>query len=145
VGRTLSLTLVLVGLCARAALAGDDTWVMGDSNAKAAHDCGKQPVVIVNGSTDELALTGKCTKVSVHGGRVKMTAESIDQLAIDGAQNAIVVDALGKVTLSGEGNTVTWKTAIGGKKPRVSDLGTGDSVTAAPPPPPPAPPAPAAP
>ena len=137
--RWLSLSLVLVAVSAIDARADDDTWVLNDSSAKATHDCGKQPVVVVNGSTDDLALTGKCTKVSINGGHLKVTAESIDQLAINGAENAITVDALGKVTLTGAGNKVTWKTALGGKKPRVSDLGTGDSVTVAPAPPPAAP------
>ena len=126
------MSLVLLCWCATVALADDDTWVWSDSNAKAAHDCGKQPVVIVNASADQLALTGKCTKVSVNGSRVKVTAESIDALAVNGAENAIVVDALGKLSMTGASNTITWKTAIGGKKPRVTDQGSGDSVVAAP-------------
>jgi hypothetical protein len=129
VARTLSLTLLLLVIGVRAARADDDTWVLNDSNAKATHDCGKQPVVIINASTDEVVLTGKCTKVSINGGHLKVTAESIDQLAVNGAENTIVVDALGKVTITGASNAVTWKTALGGKKPRISDLGTGDRVT----------------
>ena len=127
--RLLSLSLVLVALGARVARAGDDTWVLNDSNAKATHDCGKQPVVVVNASTVDLTLTGKCTKVSVNGGHVKLGAESIDALTVNGAENMVVVDALGKVSLTGAGNRVTWKTAIGGKKPKISDLGTDDQVT----------------
>ena len=128
------MSLVLLALCAPAALAhaDDDTWVWSDSNAKAAHDCAKQPVVIVNASTDQLALTGKCTRVSVNGSRVKLTAASIDALVVNGAENAVTVDALGKLSITGASNTITWKTAIGGKKPRVSDQGSGDSVVAAP-------------
>ena len=123
---------LLLAIGARAALAGDDTWVMSDAGAKATHDCGKQPKVVINASRDTITLTGKCTRVSVNGGTIAITAESIADLSINGAVNTITVDELGKLAMTGAENKIVWKTALGGKRPRVSDLGSGNSVTQAP-------------
>ena len=126
-----SLTLVLAIAAAGTARADDDTWVFPDSDAKATHDCAKQPKVIVNASRAAITLVGKCARVSVNGGSIVVTAESIADLAVNGAENAITVDEVGKISMTGAENKIVWKTAIGGKRPRVSDLGSGNSVAQA--------------
>ncbi len=123
---------LLLAIAARAARAGDDTWVLSDAGAKATHDCGKQPKVVINASRDTITLTGKCARVRVNGGSIAITAESIADLSVNGAENAITVDELGKIAMTGAENKIVWKTALGGKRPRVSDLGSGNTVTQAP-------------
>jgi hypothetical protein len=130
--RVVSLTLVLAIASAATARAGaDDTWELSDADAKATHDCAKQPKVIVNGSRDTITLVGKCARVSVNGGSIVVTAESIADLEVNGAENTITVDEVGKISMTGADNKIVWKTAIGGKRPRISDLGSGDSVAQA--------------
>jgi hypothetical protein len=123
---------LLLAIGARAAHADDDTWVLSDAGVKATHDCGKQPKVVIDASRDTITLTGKCARVSVNGGSIAITAESIAELSLNGAINTVSVDELGKLAMTGAENKVVWKTALGGKRPRVSDLGSGNSVTQAP-------------
>jgi Protein of unknown function (DUF3060) len=127
--RILGLVLILLASPARA---GDDGWVMNDSNAKAKHDCARQPRVVVNASHDEIALVGACTRVILNGGDIRLTAESIEQVAINGVGNTVDLGAVGKIALTGGDNKVTWRSGRGGKgRPAVSDLGSSNSVTRA--------------
>lgn len=138
VARALSLSLVFAASAARA----DDTWVLGDSGAKATHDCGKQPHVAINGSHDQVTLTGVCATVAIHGDGVTIVADAISAIAIHGVGDVVDVGAVGRIALTGAQHRVTWKAAMRGKRPQVSDLGTGDTVAQAPTPPAPAPAAP---
>ncbi len=118
-----------LALVSARAHAGDDVWVLSDSNAKVTHDCGKQPVVAINASADQVTLIGACTKVSVNGGRTTLVAEAVGAIAIHGAGNSVTLGAVARIALTGAENKVTWKAAVGGKKPQVSDLGSGNTVT----------------
>lgn len=116
-------------LAATTAWAGDPVWVVNDSNAIATHDCATQPRVVINGSHDRITLTGACAAIAVDGSDDAIVAESGDDVAVHGSVDTVDVGAVGRITIAGRANTITWRTALKGKKPKVSDQGTDNRVT----------------
>jgi len=91
-------------------------------------DCSKDAVVTVNYSKAAFTLTGTCTEVTINGTSLKLTAENVDKLGVNGAKNVVTTTELGSVAINGNSNKVTWKKAKTGKKPKVSTNGRGNSV-----------------
>lgn len=78
------------------------------------HRCTPKTEVEINGSDNTVTLTGDCKSINVSGANNKVKAEGV--AAID---------------VTGSGNEVTWKRAVGGKKPKVNRSGVNNKVTQA--------------
>jgi len=129
--RTTGAVLVLSMMSATAAIA-DDAWMLNDSTAKVTHDCGRQPRVVINAFRDEVTLTGACSRVSVNGRSNKLVIESAAQLAVHGTDNTVDVGTVGAIVVIGAENKVSWKVAAAGKRPRVSQNGSGNRISQTP-------------
>jgi hypothetical protein len=69
--------------------------------------------VAINGSDNNITLSGDCKSVSVTGSTNQVTAEGMGALSVIGSDN-----------------TVTWKHALGkAQKPKVSTTGSGNRVS----------------
>jgi hypothetical protein len=128
----MSLSLVFAAIAAGGARAGDDTWVVNDAGARATHDCTAQPKVVINGSHDRITLTGACARVAINGRDVTITAESIAALVVNGQGNTVDVGTVARIALTGGQHKITWTAAARGKRPQISDLGTGNTVAQTP-------------
>lgn len=78
------------------------------------HRCTPKTEVEINGSDNQVTLTGDCKSINVSGANNKVKAEGV-----------------ATIDVSGSGNEVTWKRAVGGKKPKVSRTGVNNKVTQA--------------
>jgi hypothetical protein len=93
------------------------------------HDCTKEPEVSVNTGSATATFHGACEKIAINGSSSTITIDSVKKLAVTGSGNTITVDAADKIALTGSGNTVTYKKGVTAKKPKVSKLGRGNTVT----------------
>jgi len=123
----MKLALGLACVLALAAPARAD-YVIDSAAGDATHDCGEDPVVVVNASAATFTLTGECTKVAVNGSSVTGTIESTIKLGVTGAENTVEVDAVDRIGVTGAHNKVTYKRAVKAKKTKVARTGLGNSV-----------------
>lgn len=93
------------------------------------HDCTKEPEVAVNTADATATFHGTCEKIAINGGGSTITIEGVKKLAVTGSGNTITIDAADKIALTGSGNTVTYKKGVTAKKPTVSKLGKGNTVS----------------
>lgn len=128
-----SLVLALACVASLAVADVKETHVINDSGGTHALECtAERPEVALNGSDLTVAITGACTKVAVNGSSCKITIATVAKLAVNGSTNVIDIDTAGKIAVNGSDNKVTWKKAAAGKKPKVANLGSGNSVKKAP-------------
>lgn len=111
------LTSVLVlglALLAAPAVAAADApdHLINSSGQSLELDCGDGGKVLVNGSKNEIAITGGCTKVQING-----------------AMNDIEIDGTDKIQINGAGNTVTWTKGYKKAKPKIQKTGRNNRVT----------------
>jgi hypothetical protein len=74
-------------------------------------DCGGRDVD-VSGNHNDLTLKGECGTVSVPGN-----------------YNTLSIDAAAAISTPGNFNKVTWSSGVGGKAPRISNVGVRNSVS----------------
>jgi hypothetical protein len=91
---------------------GADINVTGNHRSET-FDCGGRDASI-DGDHNDITLTGECGSVSV-----------------DGNHNSVSVEAVAAVSANGNHNNVTWSRGVGGRSPRISNLGNRNSVTRA--------------
>ncbi len=84
------------------------------SGSQETHRCSPKSEVDISGNDLEVTLTGECGSVSVNGSNNKVKVETVSAIEVTGANNS-----------------VTWKKAVGGKKPKVSRNGAGNTVAQA--------------
>jgi hypothetical protein len=89
--------------------AGDDIEISGHDLRKTVTCNGNNVVVDANDS--QLTLKGQCNEVRVNG-----------------STNAITIDVVGSIVLESADNTVRWKKAAHGDKPKIVDRSTGNKV-----------------
>lgn len=123
----MKLAIGIVCVLALAAPARAD-FVIDGSAGDVTHDCGDDPVVVVNASATTFTLTGACTEVAVNGSSVTGTIESTTKLGVTGAQNTVAVEAVDKIGITGAHNKVTYKRAVKAKRTKVAKTGLGNSV-----------------
>lgn len=83
--------------------------------------CDKYNRVIINGEQKEVNIAGNCKQIMLNGDNNKVT----------------VVGGVSELVFNGHDNTVEYVKYINGKKPLITDSGSGNTVTKVPPPPPP--------
>lgn len=111
-----------------------------------AHDCGKAPVVKITTGKGTYRLRGKCTHLSVNGGKNKVTLEwadkvhvggsnntltigGVDDLDIGGSDNTVTTETVGTIDVGGKRNRIKWKKAKSGDQPKVTDHAAGNTIT----------------
>ena len=67
--------------------------------------------VIVNSGDNKLTLRGEC-----------------NTLTVSGADNKITVEAVGTIKTEGNNNEITWTKGLGGKNPKISNPGKGNTI-----------------
>lgn len=75
------------------------------------HACRADEDVEISGQGNTVTLTGPCRKVS-----------------LSGQGHVVTVEVVGTIEVSGMSNSVTWKTALKGKKPTLSVTGAKNAV-----------------
>ncbi|HJU40845.1 MAG TPA: DUF3060 domain-containing protein [Tahibacter sp.] len=88
-----------------------EQWLSLEDSRQAGTIACKGRHVSISGKRNRLTLTGDCPFLDVSG---------------DG--NEITVEALGELSLAGDGNRVAWKRAVVGGAPEVSDSGDDNVV-----------------
>ena len=105
--------LCSVGLtieCRTTKAAGQDITISGHDLKKTVTCKGNNVVIDANDSV--LTLKGECNEVQVNG-----------------STNTITIDAVASILLNSADNTVRWKKATQGDKPKVVDKSTGNKVS----------------
>ncbi|WP_375768778.1 DUF3060 domain-containing protein [Archangium gephyra] len=93
--------------------AGTELEISG-SGSQESHRCSPKTEVNISGSDNDITLTGECKRVSVNG-----------------STNKVKVEAVATIDVTGSDNQVTWKRAVGAKKPKVNRTGSNNKVTQA--------------
>jgi hypothetical protein len=113
-----------------------------------AHDCGKAPAVKITTGKGTYRFKGKCTQISVNGGKNKVTVEwadkvhvggsdntltigGADDLDVGGSGNTVNIDTIGTIDVGGKRNKIRWKKAKSGDQPKVTDHAAGNTITQA--------------
>ena len=90
---------------------GGNTWVAFENNGQAGTiDCKKRHVLIA-GNGSQLVLEGECPLVEVSGN-----------------DNQVTIESVGKISVAGDGNMVTWEQGIEKAKPQTSDTGENNLI-----------------
>ncbi|HYO71362.1 MAG TPA: DUF3060 domain-containing protein [Archangium sp.] len=84
------------------------------SDGQETHRCSPKTEVNISGSDNDITLTGECKHVSVNG-----------------STNKVKVEAVATIDVTGSENQITWKRAVGAKKPKVNRTGHDNKVTQA--------------
>jgi hypothetical protein len=85
--------------------------VISDNGRTETIDCDGGSVS-VDGNFNKLSLTGECQSVEVNGN-----------------SNVLRVQAAAAISTAGNFNTVTWSRGVGGRDPKLSNLGTGNKIS----------------
>ena len=109
----LILALALV-VAAPAVAAADDapSHAVNDSGKSLELDCGEGGKVAINGSKNEITITGACSAV-----------------AINGSMNDVEIDGADKIAINGSGNSVSWVKGWKKAKPKIAKNGRNNRVT----------------
>ena len=88
-----------------------DDLVINGHDLKKTVDCNGRSVV-VDANDSVITLRGEC-----------------NELKVDGSSNTITVDSVASIVLNSADNTIRWKKAAKGDKPKVVDRSTGNKVS----------------
>lgn len=93
-------------------------------------DCATDPNVSIAGNNATVTLTGTCKKITVAGNQATVTGSAI-AVWIAGNDNTANLDAVDSLSVPGNDNTATYKKPVSAKlkKPRISSLGNGNTIT----------------
>jgi len=122
--RTLALVVLLYAVPAAADVS------LVDNHQTVTVDCAKDPNVSIAGNQASVTLSGVCKSVMIAGNAAKVTG-SATSFSIAGNTNSVDIDAADSISVTGNENVVTYKKAADAKKkaPKVSNLGTKNTVT----------------
>lgn len=93
------------------AAATDGKWQVDGQGRSETHACAANEDVMINGQGHAITLTGPCRSVTVSG-----------------QGNAVKVDVAERIQVSGMSNSASWKAGAGGKKPKISLSGMGNTA-----------------
>lgn len=124
--RFTTIVVVCSALLAPAVAAADSIYA-GAKNVT--HDCAKEPSVTINDGDGSYKFVGTCARIAVMGGENKLSIEAVKDLAVTGGENTIAVDAADKIAVTGSGNKVTYRKGLSGAKPRISAIGTDNTIS----------------
>jgi hypothetical protein len=99
-----------------------------DDNTSGTKDCGGGKASIVS-NKNSLTLKN-CVTVSVAGNDNSASLDGSNALSIAGNRNTVKAGLVKSINLIGNKNTVTYKLGPKNEKPSISDVGTGNTVSA---------------
>jgi len=123
----MKLLLSLVVLTVTAATARADLSIV-DNDKTISVDCAKDKTVTLIGNHITVTLVGTCTKVTVMGNH-EIVKGSARQFFVAGNHNTVHADAVDELHIAGTKNTVSWKTGITAKTPKIANPGKDNKVT----------------
>jgi hypothetical protein len=121
VSRLLALVVALAPLAAR----GDKTFAKGKGET---WDCAKDPVVRISTSNGTFGLLGECKSVTVGGAKNVVSIASSSKIVVTGSDNLVQVEEVDSIRAGGTRNSVGWKKAKAGDKPKIVKSGSGTHV-----------------
>ncbi len=87
-------------------------------------------VLVIQDSKDAQTFNAEDQDVTVNGSRNKVTIKgTCHALTISGDKNGVTVESVATITVSGEGNQISWGKTVDGTKPQITDTGKGNQVT----------------
>jgi len=113
VARVALVALLLLPAVARA----DKTFAKGPGET---WDCAKDAVVTIRTSKATFGLFGECKRVTITGGKNAVSVVTTAKLVVTGSDNMVDVEQVDTIAVGGARNTVTWKHAGRGDKPKIT-------------------------
>ena len=87
-------------------------------------------VLVIKDSKDAQTFNADAQDVTVNGSHNHVTIKgTCHALTISGDANAVSLESVSSISLTGEGNEVTWAKALDGERPQVTDLGKSNKIT----------------
>lgn len=94
---------------------------------------------LIKSPTSDIVISGHDLRKTVrcNGDKVVIDANNsvftlrgqCDEVEVNGAENTITIDVVATIVLNSADNTVWWKKAANGDKPKVIDESSGNKVT----------------
>jgi hypothetical protein len=123
----LKVTLLTATLALTATAARADVHIV-DNNKTITVDCAKDKSVNIAGNKATVTLKGTCDMVNISGNKATVKG-SVLVANISGNSNALTLDGVDGIMVSGNENTVTYKKAVKEKSPKMADTGTGNKIS----------------
>ena len=118
-----------LAIAAAAATASADVTVM-DNDKTLTVDCQKDKNVNLVGNNITVTLVGTCENVKVTGNHETVLGSTTNAY-VAGNHNTLTLDKVDQISIAGNNNTATYKTAIIKTKTAVSNTGKGNTITKA--------------
>ena len=90
-------------------------------------DCAIDPVIYIRHGNGHFVFKGACKAVTIEAGKVRLSIESVETLAVNGNNNDVTVGILDTLTINGSDNMVRYKTAKSGDV-KSDAQGTGNTL-----------------
>lgn len=100
-----------------------------DNGKTVAHDCAKDPEVIIMGNDNTVTVIGPCTKLNIAGNKNVITAASSKVTSLSGSENTVTIEAIDDVVATGSKNTLTYKKTVSKTKPSIAHPGKDNKIT----------------
>ncbi|CAN5734395.1 hypothetical protein BH11MYX3_BH11MYX3_41070 [soil metagenome] len=120
-------SLTVATLLAVTSIAGADVSIV-ENQQTVSVDCAKDKQVSLVGNYITATLVGVCTKVSIAGHHNTVTG-SASTVWIAGNTNTANLDKVDELMVPGNKNTATYKGPLGAKATKVSNPGSGNTIT----------------
>lgn len=124
---TSMLTIMLMSLTASASPPAQlkDVAIAG-SHHKGVRNC-KGGSATISGNANKLTLKN-CKTVTVDGNQNKLVLVGTKTLSVRGNRNHVNAGVVKSISTMGNRNTVVYKVGRNKKKPKISNLGTGNTI-----------------
>ena len=87
-------------------------------------------VLVIKDSKDAQTFNAEGQDVTVNGSHNHVTIKgTCHALTISGNANVISLEGVSSISVTGEGNEVSWSKAADGERPQVTDLGKSNNIT----------------
>lgn len=123
------ITLCTAALALAATAAHADVTII-DNHQKVTVDCAKDKTVNIVGNKAVVTLNGTCERVNIAGNHASVTG-SVLQAHVPGNHNALTLDGVDEMLISGNHNTVSYKKGVKSKSPKVANPGNYNKVSQA--------------
>jgi hypothetical protein len=117
---------VLLALVCLGSVAHADVNVF-DNDETHTVDCAKDKTVNITGNNATITLTGVCDLVQVSGNEAKVTG-SVKGVRVSGNKNALTLDGVDSIMVSGNENVVSYKKPVAKKKTGVMNSGNKNKI-----------------
>ena len=93
-------------------------------------DCTDKATITISQSKKTFGFHGQCKKITITGSKNVVSIESVDKLVVGGTDNLVEVDEVDNIATSGARNSVTYKKAKTGDKPKITKSGSNKVIVA---------------